>query len=48
MKDSKAAGDALLLHLGAGFIACPFCENPENSELIKLVLFCMPYTGIKC
>lgn len=47
MKDSKAAGDALL-HLGAGFIACPVCENPENSALIKLVLFCMPYTGIKC
>ena len=48
MKDSKAAGDALLPHLDAGFIACPVCENPENSVLIKLVLFCMPYTGIKC
>ena len=46
MKGSKAAGDALLPHLGAGFIACPVCENPENSVLIKLVLFCMSYTGI--
>lgn len=48
MKDSKAAGGAVLLHLGAGFTAGPVCENPENSALIKLVLFCMSYTGIKC